>query len=99
MTTKAQVLTAVRAACLACCCGSPAEVGRCSIKSCSLLPFRMGKDPNPARSSPGTPFGKNARPGPGKNGPASVLENTGNAAADAEEAAPCASQVPGVPTP
>lgn len=36
---------AIRAKCLDCAGGSPAEVRRCSITGCSLWPFRMGTDP------------------------------------------------------
>jgi hypothetical protein len=36
---------AIRAKCLDCCCGSPAEVRRCGMLDCALWPFRMGTDP------------------------------------------------------
>lgn len=36
---------AVRAACLQCCCGSPSEVKNCTITTCALHPFRLGKPP------------------------------------------------------
>lgn len=35
---------AIRAKCLDCCCGSQNEVKLCSIKSCALWRFRMGKE-------------------------------------------------------
>ena len=36
---------AIRAKCLDCCCGSPAEVRRCGAIDCALWPFRQGTDP------------------------------------------------------
>ncbi len=36
---------AIRAKCLDCCCGSPAEVNRCHLDDCALHPFRFGKNP------------------------------------------------------
>ena len=36
---------AIRAKCLDCCMGSPAEVKRCHISDCELHPFRFGKNP------------------------------------------------------
>ncbi|NLL92287.1 MAG: hypothetical protein GX222_07765 [Ruminococcaceae bacterium] len=35
---------AIRAKCLDCCCGSAKEVRLCSIKSCALWRFRMGRE-------------------------------------------------------
>jgi hypothetical protein len=35
---------AIRAKCLDCCCGSPAEVSRCHIIDCPLWAFRMGRN-------------------------------------------------------
>jgi hypothetical protein len=35
---------AIRAKCLDCCCGSPAEVSRCHIIDCPLWAFRMGQN-------------------------------------------------------
>lgn len=52
MTTKAQILKAIRAYCIGCSGGSEKEVSLCTIKNCELYQFRMGKDPNPARSGP-----------------------------------------------
>lgn len=74
MTTKADLLAAIRAKCLDCCCYRPGEVRICGGKSCHLHDFRMGKDPNPARRAPGRPFGKNAPPG------TVILARTGEAA-------------------
>lgn len=39
-------LRAIRAKCLDCCCGSPAEVSDCPCVDCSLWVFRFGKNPN-----------------------------------------------------
>ena len=36
---------AVRAKCLQCCCGSPSLVKSCSVTTCALYPFRLGKSP------------------------------------------------------
>ena len=36
---------AIRAFCLECCGGSPAEVKECTGVSCSLYPFRLGRNP------------------------------------------------------
>lgn len=36
---------AIRAKCLDCCAGSPAEVRRCGDIACALWPFRMATDP------------------------------------------------------
>lgn len=38
-------LKAIRAKCLDCCGGMPSEVRDCTIESCALHPFRMGKNP------------------------------------------------------
>lgn len=35
---------AIRQKCLDCCCGSAPEVRRCTVTSCSLHPFRMGRE-------------------------------------------------------
>jgi hypothetical protein len=63
MTTKAEILSAMHLKCLDYRYYVPSEVRRCVIKSCTQHAFRAGKDPNPARSAPAVPFGKNARPG------------------------------------
>jgi hypothetical protein len=39
---------AIRAKCLDCMGGSPAEVRRCPCEDCTLFPFRMGHNPNRA---------------------------------------------------
>ena len=38
-------IKAIRAKCLDCTCGHPAEVRNCTIKSCPLYPYRMGHRP------------------------------------------------------
>jgi hypothetical protein len=48
MTTKAELLKAVRAKCLDCCCHQVAEVKSCTATRCELWPYRMGRDPNPS---------------------------------------------------
>lgn len=35
---------AIRAKCLDCCCGDSKEVRLCTIKSCPLHPYRMGRE-------------------------------------------------------
>ena len=51
MTTKASLLRQIRAHCLECAGRSPSEVRKCRLQTCSLWPFRMAKDPIPARTS------------------------------------------------
>lgn len=36
---------AIRAKCMQCSCGSPKEIKNCSVKTCALYPFRLGKQP------------------------------------------------------
>jgi len=59
MTTKKELLDRIRKTCLRCCCGSYKAVQECQTEkdklwheyeACPLFPFRMGIDPNPARS-------------------------------------------------
>ena len=38
-------MKAIRAKCLDCCVGNSAEVRKCHIETCSLHPFRFGKNP------------------------------------------------------
>lgn len=40
---------AIRAKCLDCCCGSANEVKECPSETCSLHPFRFGKNPYRAK--------------------------------------------------
>ena len=49
MTTKTDLLKAIRARCLDCSCHQPSEVTLCTARGCALWPYRSGKDPNPAR--------------------------------------------------
>jgi len=39
-------IKAIRAKCLDCCCGQFKEVELCPCVSCSLYPYRFGKNPN-----------------------------------------------------
>jgi len=50
MTTKADVLKAIRANCVECSGGSVLEPARCTCYKCPLHPFRLGVDPNPIKS-------------------------------------------------
>lgn len=47
MTTKANILSAIRQKCLDCSCYQPNEVRNCSLTKCDLWPYRMGRDPEP----------------------------------------------------
>jgi hypothetical protein len=51
MTTKANILKAIRKNCLQCSCGSEKEIKLCTFTNCPLYPYRMGKDLNPSRTS------------------------------------------------
>jgi hypothetical protein len=55
MTTKAAILQAIRGKCLDCCCYQPSEVRECTVTTCNLWPFRLGRDPHPSQ---GRGFGK-----------------------------------------
>lgn len=51
MTTKAELLKAVRKHCLDCCCGYASEVKNCAVGiKCRLFPYRKGADPTPSNS-------------------------------------------------
>ena len=50
MTTKADVLQAIRRKCLDCSCFQPAEIQKCPVTTCDLWPFRFGRDPEPSRT-------------------------------------------------
>ena len=39
-------LRAIRRKCLDCCCESPQEVRECTVKTCTLYPYRMGRRPS-----------------------------------------------------
>jgi hypothetical protein len=41
-------LRSIREKCIDCCAGNKAEVARCLIQSCTLWPFRMGRNPSRA---------------------------------------------------
>lgn len=49
MTAKAEILQAIRANCVDCSGGSRREVAECPCQACPLWPYRMGRDPAPAR--------------------------------------------------
>lgn len=49
MTTKTEILKAIRQKCLDCSVYQPMEVRLCPVEACDLWIFRHGKDPNPAR--------------------------------------------------
>lgn len=53
MTSKTDIMKALRAKCLDCCCGQAAEVKKCHIDDCPLWSFRSGKDPAPSRGYTG----------------------------------------------
>jgi hypothetical protein len=38
-------MKAIRAKCVDCCCGNAMEVRECTVKSCALWPYRMGRYP------------------------------------------------------
>ena len=50
MTTKANILQAIRRKCLDCSCFQPSEVRECPLSTCDLWPYRLGRDPDPSRS-------------------------------------------------
>jgi len=49
MTTKADILKAIRNKCLECSAGQPGEVRNCHLTDCELWPLRFGRDPNPSQ--------------------------------------------------
>ena len=55
MTTKANILQAIRRKCLDCSCYQPIEVRNCHLSTCDLWPYRLGRDPDP---SPNRGFAK-----------------------------------------
>lgn len=61
MTTKAEILAAIRGKCLSCCNESWKEVELCTVEKCILYPFRFGKDPTPAKGGKRLP-GKKLAP-------------------------------------
>lgn len=48
-------LKAIRAKCLDCSAGQPAEVRLCSSEKCPLYPYRMGRRPKQASDTSATP--------------------------------------------
>jgi hypothetical protein len=50
MTTKSEILTAVRAKCLDCCGDSTLAVKECGCGNCPLYAFRFGTDPHPSET-------------------------------------------------
>jgi len=42
-------MRAIREKCLDCSCQQPVEVKECTVKTCALHPFRMGKNPYRAK--------------------------------------------------
>lgn len=50
--TKTEILKAIRAHCLDCCCDNAVEVKMCPCDKCSLHELRFGKDPRPRVLSP-----------------------------------------------
>ena len=45
MEYKTNPVKAIREKCLDCCCGSNNEVKECTVVSCPIYPFRLGKNP------------------------------------------------------
>ena len=73
-------MKAIRAKCLDCCCGSAVEVRKCTIKACSLWPYRFGRRPesNLTPESPTTDGKETANPGEGyTDTPGAVRGKTG----------------------
>jgi hypothetical protein len=48
MTSKAEILRAIREKCLDCSVYQPQEVRLCPVYTCALHSFRMGADPDPS---------------------------------------------------
>ena len=42
---KKDIMTAIKAKCLDCCCGQTSDIRECTIVNCPLHHFRLGKDP------------------------------------------------------
>jgi len=47
MTTKSQILRAIRKHCVECMVGRRCDVAKCAAAGCHLHRFRMGQDPSP----------------------------------------------------
>jgi hypothetical protein len=50
LTTKADILKAIRGKCLECSCFQPNEVKECPVTACDLWAYRFGRDPEPSRT-------------------------------------------------
>ncbi len=50
MTTKSEVLKAIRRYCIDCSGGQIAKVRKCPVLRCDLWPYRFGMDPNPSKT-------------------------------------------------
>ena len=48
MTTKSTILRDIHKKCLDCSCYQPQEVKLCTVYTCALYTYRLGKDPNPS---------------------------------------------------
>lgn len=53
-------IKAIRAKCLDCTCGQVREVRECTLKTCSLHPYRLGKRPKKESISTGNEVEENA---------------------------------------
>lgn len=47
MIKKLTPMKSIRLKCLQCCCNQPKEVRLCTVKTCALYPYRMGRRPKP----------------------------------------------------
>ena len=50
MTTKTDILQAIRRKCMDGSCFQPTEIQKCPVYTCDLWPFRLGRDPDPSRT-------------------------------------------------
>lgn len=50
MSTKAEILKSIRRKCIDCCAGQLAEVRLRQLQHCDLWRYRLGVDPDPART-------------------------------------------------
>ena len=67
MTTKTEILRAIRQNCLECTGNSVKTVQECSFHACNLYPFRFGSDPSPAKAGMVTGFATRQRDSLPKN--------------------------------
>ncbi len=75
-TTPLTPLRAIRANCLGCSGGSPAEVRLCVIPECPLYGYRFGKRPKTVQKANEKRTVKKTRVGVGKSAPEAKLEPT-----------------------